>query len=203
LRLVLVGGVGLIATTVVSSTVTSAGTTGLHLGAAVKVLGIAVPIVLNVLLFTVIFRWLTIRQVTFGDVLPGAALAAVALAILQVAASAFIAHKLKGAKATYGSFGTVIVLLSWFYLQSQVLLLAAQVNIVKQDRLWPRSISEEPEPEAASGTTGEPAESHRQLPVSDQEHHAPPATSSRDALPVAGALSLGFWLGRRRRRQGS
>jgi hypothetical protein len=34
------------------------------------------------------------------------------------------------------------VLLSWFFLQSQVLLIAAQVNVVKQDRMWPRSITE-------------------------------------------------------------
>jgi uncharacterized BrkB/YihY/UPF0761 family membrane protein len=34
------------------------------------------------------------------------------------------------------------VLLSWFYLQSQVLLLAAQLNVVRQDRLWPRSLAE-------------------------------------------------------------
>jgi uncharacterized BrkB/YihY/UPF0761 family membrane protein len=76
--------------------------------------------------------------------LPGAALSAVVLAALQSLTSAFISHKLQGAHATYGSFGTVIVLLSWFYLQSQVVLLAAQVNIVKQDHLWPRSLNEEP-----------------------------------------------------------
>jgi uncharacterized BrkB/YihY/UPF0761 family membrane protein len=34
----------------------------------------------------------------------------------------------------------VIVLLSWFFLQAQVLLLAVQVNVVKQDRKWPRSL---------------------------------------------------------------
>jgi YihY family inner membrane protein len=80
--------------------------------------------------------------VTIREVLPGAVFAAIAFQILQAVASVFIAHKLKGAKETYGSFGTVIVLLSWFYLQSQVLLLAAQINVVKQDRLWPRSLTE-------------------------------------------------------------
>jgi YihY family inner membrane protein len=142
LRLVAVGGVGLIATTVVSSTVSSAGAIGVHIGPALSVLGIALTIALNTVLFAVIFRWLTVRSVGIRDVLPGAALSAVALAILQAVASAFIAHKLKGAKATYGAFGTVIVLLSWFFLQSQVLLLAAQVNVVRQDHLWPRSLNE-------------------------------------------------------------
>jgi membrane protein len=99
---------------------------------------------LNSLLFAVVFRWLTVRKVSFREMLPGAVLSAVGLGILQAVASAFIAHKLKGAKVTYGSFGTVIVLLSWFYLQSQVLLFAAQVNVVKQDKLWPRSLNEPP-----------------------------------------------------------
>jgi membrane protein len=143
LRLVVVGGVGLIVTTIVASTAASAGAVGLHLGHALTVVGVGVTLVLNSLLFALIFRWLTVREVRFRDMLPGAVLSAVVLEILQVLASVFIAHKLKGAKETYGSFGTVIVLLSWFYLQSQVLLLAAQVNVVRQDHLWPRSLAEQ------------------------------------------------------------
>jgi YihY family inner membrane protein len=143
LRLIVVGGLGFIATTIVSSTVASAGAIGLDIGWLLSVLAIVVTVGLNTALFMLIFRWLTVRDdVGFRDVLPGAAVSAVVLAILQSVASAFIAHKLKGARATYGSFGTVIVLLSWFYLQSQVLLIAAEVNVVKQDHLWPRALSE-------------------------------------------------------------
>lgn len=142
LRLVGIGGLGLILTTVAASLVASAGAIGLDLGPALSVAGIAVALLLNVALFCFVFRWLTVREVSFRDVLPGAVISAVSLAVLQAVASAFIAHKLQGAKQMYGSFGTVIVLLSWFYLQSQVLLLAAQVNVVKQDRLWPRSLVE-------------------------------------------------------------
>jgi membrane protein len=144
LRLVVVGGLGLIATSTASSAVASGSAIGLHVGPALSVLSLAVTLILNTLLFGVIFRWLTSRDVSFRQVLPGAVLSAVGLGILQAVAAAFIAHKLKGAEATYGSFGAVIVLLSWFYLQSQVLLLAAQVNVVKQDRLWPRSLNEPP-----------------------------------------------------------
>jgi membrane protein len=210
LRLVVVGGVGLIVTTVVSGTATSASTTGLNLGPLATVLGIAIPVVLNALLFTVIFRWLTVRDVSFRDVLPGAALAAVALAILQVAASAFISHKLKGAKATYGSFGTVIVLLSWFYLQSQVLLLAAQLNVVKQDHLWPRSLNESPTDkdlpyEAPEYEADSPAsrQTDPSAPAAASDRPSQGGRSSREALPVAGGLGIGFLLGRRGRRRGA
>jgi YihY family inner membrane protein len=159
LRLVVVGGLGFIATTAVSASVASGSAFGLHLGKGLHVLAIPVAVVLNVVLFAVVFRWLTVREVTFREVLPGAGLSAVALALLQSIATAFIAHKLKGAKATYGAFGTVIVLLSWFYLQSQVLLIAAQVNVVKQDHLWPRSLREEPGPDEDSAVA-DPARGH-------------------------------------------
>jgi YihY family inner membrane protein len=142
LRLLALGGLGLIATTVASSLLASAGAIGLSVGPLLSVVGIAVSLLLNVALFALVFRWLTVREVTVREVLPGAVIAAVAMAVLQSVASAFIAHKLQGSNRTYGSFGTVIVLLSWFYLQSQMLLLSAQVNVVKQDRLWPRSLNE-------------------------------------------------------------
>lgn len=143
LRLVLVGGLGLILTTLVAGTVTSGHAVGIAVGWGLTIAGIAVSAVLNTALFVAVFRWLTVRPVAARDVLPGAALAATVLALLQSFASALISHKLQHASATYGSFGTVIVLLSWFFLQAQVLLFAAQVNVVKQDRRWPRSLFDE------------------------------------------------------------
>jgi membrane protein len=144
LRLVAVGGVGAIATTAIAASVSSGRVFGLHLGSGLHVVGIVLAVVLNTLLFTLVFRWLTVREVTFRDVLPGAVFFAVALAALQSLVTAFINHKLSSARSTYGNtFGTVIVLLSWFYVQSQVLLLAAQINVVRQDHLWPRSLNED------------------------------------------------------------
>jgi YihY family inner membrane protein len=140
LRIVVVGGLGLIATTAIAGTVTSGTALGIPVGWGLTVLGVFVTAVLNTGLFLVVYRWLTVRELGVREVLPGAALAAAALALLQAVSSAFISHKLKHASATYGSFGTVIVLLSWFFLQAQVVLLSVQVNVVKQDRLWPRSI---------------------------------------------------------------
>jgi membrane protein len=142
LRLVGIGGLSLIATTVASSIIASAGVIGVHIGVLLSLAGYVVTIGLNAVTFMVVFRWLTVREVSFRDVMPGAVLCAVALFVLQTVSSAFISHKAAGANATYGSFGTVIILLSWFYLQSQVLLFAAQVNVVKQDHLWPRSFAE-------------------------------------------------------------
>jgi YihY family inner membrane protein len=140
--LVVVGGVGLIVTTALSTTVTSASSIGgINLGPGLRIVGSALAVALNTALFLVLFRWLTVRRVPWRAALPGAVISAAALQVLQLAATAFIAHKLKGASSTYGkNFGTVVVLLSWFYLQAQVVLLAAEVNVVRQYKLWPRAL---------------------------------------------------------------
>jgi membrane protein len=143
LRVVVVGGIGLLVTTGVAGVVSSGKALHIDVGWGLTIAGVAVSALLNTVLFVVIFRWLTVRRLALRDVLPGAGFAAFVLAVLQAVSAALITHKLQHTKSTYGDFGTVIVLLSWFYLQSQVLLLAAQINVVKQDGLWPRSLAEE------------------------------------------------------------
>jgi membrane protein len=150
LGLVVVGGLGLMVTTALSSAVTSVHTiAGVQVGIGLRVIGTALAIGLNAALFLVLFRWLTVRHVPWRNSLPGALISAVALQTLQLAATAFIDHKLKGASSTYGkNFGTVVVMLSWFYLQAQVVLLAVEVNVVRQYGLWPRALTDPPATEA-------------------------------------------------------
>ena len=61
-------------------------------------------------LFLFLFQWLTVRDVRWRDALPGAVMSAAALQVLQLASTAFVTHKLKGASTTYGNFAAVIVL---------------------------------------------------------------------------------------------
>jgi len=87
---------------------------------------------------------LTDRDVTVGDVIPGAIFAGVIFFILQEASSFIISNRLHSANRTYGAFGTVIVMLWWFYLQAVVTLLGAQLNVVLKERLYPRSLVDSP-----------------------------------------------------------
>ena len=169
LGIVVVGGLGLILTTVISSAVTSVHSIfGLQVGVGLRVIGIAIAVVLNTALFLLLFRWLTVRDVRWRDALPGALLAAVALQVLQLLASAFISHKLKGASSTYGKdVAGVIVLLSWFYLQAQAVLLAVEVNVVRQYRLWPRALTDPPATEADFRAYEAYAERERYRPEED------------------------------------
>jgi membrane protein len=149
LGLVVIGGFGLILTTILSSAVTSVHSVGgVDVGPGLRLVGIAIAVALNTALFLLLFRWLTVREVRWRDAAPGALMSAITLQVLQLASTAFIAHKLKGASSTYGNFAAVIVLLSWFYLQAQAVLLAAEVNVVRQYKLWPRAMTDAPATEA-------------------------------------------------------
>jgi membrane protein len=107
---------------------------------AFRVLGIAGTVLLNVLVFLVAFRVLTVEDVSWGDVWPGAVLAAVLWSILQMLGGYIIGHRLESATQTYGFFAVVIGLLSWLYLGAQVTLLGAELNVVRVRRLWPRAL---------------------------------------------------------------
>src|SRR5215469_4238763 len=51
-----------------------------------------------------------------------------------------VSHQLHRASSLYGVFGVVLGLLAWLYLQAEVTLYAAEVDVVLVRRLWPRSI---------------------------------------------------------------
>jgi membrane protein len=106
--------------------------------------GVAASTAVNMLLFLVGFRVLTVRNVSLRALLPGAVLAALAWALLQWLGGWYVDRQLNRASATYGAFALVIGLLSWLYLASTVTLFAAEVNVVRSRRLWPRSLAPPP-----------------------------------------------------------
>lgn len=168
LGLVTFGGIGLILTTGLSSAITSVHSIGgVQVGIGLRIIGTAIAVVLNTGLFLLLFRWLTVRPVRWRDALPGALMSAVVLQILQLGATAIITHKLQGAQTTYGNFGAVVVMLSWFYLQAQVVLLSAEVNVVRQYRLWPRAMTDPPATDADFRTYEAYAERERYRPEED------------------------------------
>jgi YihY family inner membrane protein len=112
------------------------------------IFGIAMSVVLNLVLFLLAFRILTSEDVTWADVFPGAVVAALAWTTLQAIGGYIVSHRLQGASDTYGAFAIVIGLLAWIYLGAQVTLFAAEANVVRKRRLWPRAIVQPPLTEA-------------------------------------------------------
>ena len=99
-------------------------------------------------MFLVAFRILTVRKLSWGDVFPGACVAAVAWLLLQVLGGYIVGHQLQSASEVYGVFAVVIGLLAWMALGGQMTLFAAEVNVVRKERLWPRSLFRPPLTEA-------------------------------------------------------
>jgi YihY family inner membrane protein len=140
-------GLALVASTLLSGLVASSAS-GVHLGVAGRIGGYVLAAVLDVAIMVAAFRILTDREITTRDVLPGALLAGVALFVLQELSALIISRYLHNAQSTYGHFATVITILWWFYLQSLITLLGAQLNVVLKEGFYPRSLGGVPHTEA-------------------------------------------------------
>jgi YihY family inner membrane protein len=133
-------GAGLLALTIVTSAL--AGVRG-PLGIAGRILLTAATVAVVVALFAAVFRWMTRAEVTWRAVLPGAVLAGVGWVLLGLVGGFYITRVVQGASDTYGVFAVVIGLLSWLLLLAQLVLYAAELNVVLARGLWPRSLRQE------------------------------------------------------------
>jgi membrane protein len=190
-------GAGIVISTLITGFVTS-NSTGVDLGAAGRIIGFAISIALDIGLFVAAFRLLTDREITTRDVLPGAVFSGIVFFILQEVSAFIISRHLKSAQPTYGRFATVITILWWFYLQSVVTLLGAQLNVVLKEGLYPRSLVKAPQTEAdhrvlqayAAERTYQPEERvHARVDQGGQGNGegaaGPPATSEQATGPPA------------------
>jgi YihY family inner membrane protein len=110
------------------------------LGTALHVAGHVAGFLLNVVVFSAAFQLLTARDLQLRQVVAGGLVAAVAYTLLQSFGAAFVAGRLHGTDALYGVFALVLATLAWLYIQSLILMLAAEINVVRHRRLWPRSL---------------------------------------------------------------
>jgi uncharacterized BrkB/YihY/UPF0761 family membrane protein len=59
---------------------------------------------------------------------------------MQLVGTYFVTHRIQQATSIYGTFALVIGVLVWFYVGAQITLYAAEINVVRARRLWPRSL---------------------------------------------------------------
>lgn len=127
-----------------STVLAGLGTVEGTVGAALRVVAFGGSLLLNLAVFLVAYRVMTDRHIGWREVLAGAVFAAIAWGALQALGSFYVNHQLKNSTQVYGFFGFVLGLLAWIYLGAQILLLGAEVNVVKAKRLWPRSLNPPP-----------------------------------------------------------
>jgi membrane protein len=122
------------------STVAAAYVTAQTAGIGTVLGGIVVALAANLLLFFTAFRMLTSEEVHTRDLIPGVIVAAVLWQLLEHVGGFYVGHVVRHAKETSGLFAFVLGLLTWLYLGGQVTVLAAEVNVVRARRLWPRAL---------------------------------------------------------------
>ncbi len=74
------------------------------------------------------------------DVAPGAVAAAVGWQLLQSFGVVYVARVVKGASAANSVFALVLGLLAFLYLTAVVVVLCMEINVVRVERLHPRSL---------------------------------------------------------------
>jgi membrane protein len=121
-------------------------------GAAAVIAGVLVALAANLLLFFMVFRLLTAEEVDTRELVGGVILAAVLWQMLQHVGGFYVDHVVRHAKETSGLFAFVLGLLTWLYLGGQVIVLAAETNVVRARRLWPRSLLSDARAPGEQGT---------------------------------------------------
>jgi membrane protein len=177
LALVLVVGLGLVVTSFLSGIAAGAG----HVlsGFVAHAGAVAISLVANVGVFWLAFRLATLRKVPWASLRVGAMLAALFWQVLQVVGGYAVAHELHRASALYGTFGVVLGLVGWLYLQATVTLYCAEVDVVLVTRHWPRSLL--PDRAPATGATEPVAVAARPVP-------APARSPEAASLPEAASI---------------
>jgi YihY family inner membrane protein len=129
------------ATTALAALSTAAGTWGSdRVDAVLRVAAVVVSLLLNAAFVIFAYRVLTARALPARELWPGALTASLLWQVLQSVGTYLLDQQLRGATATYGLFGIVLGLLSWIYLAALILVLGAEINVVRAQRLYPRSL---------------------------------------------------------------
>jgi YihY family inner membrane protein len=175
LGLFVVLGVGVAATQILTGvSFTGSG------GAVERVAGGLASVGLNIGLYLLAFRVLTVREVETNCLVPGAVVGGVGWSILQTIGAYLVSHQLRHASQVYGYFASVIGLISWLSIGAQLSLYAAELNVVLARKLWPRSIVQPPLTDADKDTLAAIAKQEERRPEQsvsvefhDVEEHDP------------------------------
>lgn len=111
-----------------------------QLGSGLRAVGFVISLVINLGLFTGAFQLLTAKELRVRDVVTGGVIAGSAWQLLQTFGSQYVSHEVHHGGALYGVFGVVLATLAYVYLEALFLMFAAEINVVLQRRLWPRSL---------------------------------------------------------------
>ena len=149
-------------------------------GPVAWVAGLIGSVIVNTALYLACFRITTPEVIPWRQLLPGCLFAGPAWTALQTGGGVLIAHQLRHSTQVYGFFGTVLGLLWWLFLAAQITMYAAEANVVRARRLWPRTLMQPPLNKADRQVLGAIAEQEERRP----EQHVE-ATFTDGSEPIA------------------
>jgi membrane protein len=109
-------------------------------GALEELGGVLVALFSNLLLFFIAFRLLTAAEIPTRDLLPGVIVGAIVWELVLHLGGYYVEHVVRHTRDTSALFAFVLGLLAWLYLGAVTTVLAAEINVVRARRLWPRSL---------------------------------------------------------------
>jgi YihY family inner membrane protein len=133
-------GTGVLVSTGVAVVLSTANGISRQLGGVIHAGGYLLSYLVNFVLFSAAFQLLTSRELHRRQVAAGGVVAAGGWMLLQIFGSSYLAARLQHANELYGVFAIALATIAWLYLQSLILMLAAEINVVRHHHLWPRSL---------------------------------------------------------------
>jgi uncharacterized BrkB/YihY/UPF0761 family membrane protein len=136
LAILLLLGVGVVGSGIVA---------GLTVSTSFPVAGLVLVAIVNVVLAAAItiavYRLSIAAPVELGELMPGAVLMGVGVYVLTLFAGLYVKHVVARMTSIYGPFAATIGLLAYVSLLVQLFVIATEVNVVRVQRLWPRSLT--------------------------------------------------------------
>lgn len=131
-------GSGILISTGIAAVLSTTNGISRQFGLASHIGGYILNYAVDFVLFSAAFRLLTARDLRHGQVMRGGLIAAGLYMLIQIFGSSYVSHTAK--VSVYQAFAIVLATLVWMYLQSLILVLAAEINVVHDHKLWPRAL---------------------------------------------------------------
>lgn len=145
---IVIVGIAQVGTAVLASYVGVTGVRGLH-----KLAFALSAVVVNTVVLAASYRWLCSRRQQWRQVAPGAVVAGIAFAALQLAGTAIVGRSIAGATTVYGDFATVIGLMAYLSLHANVAMIGAELNHALPMRRYPAATDDDGADEVQPSTT--------------------------------------------------
>ncbi|MGI8434087.1 MAG: YihY/virulence factor BrkB family protein [Nocardioidaceae bacterium] len=140
LLLLATAGVGILATTFLSTLGSDVDALSTDMGTGLKLLVTVASAAVNAAVFILLFRLATTHRHSLRRAIPGAVTCAVLWQGLQLLGAAYVGHVIRNSTVTNGLFAIVLGMIAYLYLAAVTVVLGVEINVVKAHRLYPRAL---------------------------------------------------------------